>query len=334
MTVVHMPLFTNLVVGIALTLALMAGSSAHAEDRPHLATLALIDKPWAMRVDVTGFRIHMDGIKPDGRRYLLATDDASAIQLSVTLERVPGQATEQGCLVHLKHVTTTVIPATDQSPTRESGQHLTLLEYVLPGKGNDAAVQRHLLACTAKDDVYADIHLSQLGGTTGNHASLHALLDRLTIVAAPAPNSLDHFRAGSAPYLLGKFALAIPHYEQALALEQANPSLDRALWQLLIHNLGTAYGRAGQFGRAKATFDYGLSQDPTNPLLHYDLARTYAGMNDRDHMMQSLDAAFLHHRDRRGEAHMPDPRQDVTFGRFLLDPAFRRLTEALMQPAI
>ena len=329
-----MPLPKNPCVAIALIVTLITIGPVVAEDAPQLATLALIDKPWAVRLDVTGFRVHVDGVKPDGRRYLFATDDARSIQLSVTLQAVPGPATEQGCLLHLEHVARATIPATDQGPLRDNRRNLTLLEYVLPATGKAPAEQFHLLACTGKDDVYADIHLSQPLGKGSDPASLRTLLDSLTIVAASAPSSLDHFRAGSAPYLLGKFALAIPHYEQALVLEQANPTLEQTLWQLLIHNLGTAYGRTGRFGRAKATFDYGLSKDPANPMWHYELARTYAGMNDRDRMLQALDSAFFHHRNRQGDKQMPDPRQDGSFGRFMLDPAFRRLAESLMQPAI
>lgn len=329
-----MPLSATPCVVIAFILTLLAIDPAGADDAPHLVTLALIDKPWAVRLDVTGFRLHVDGVKPDGRRYLLATDDARSIQLSVTLETVHGHATAQGCALHLERVSRTTMPAADQGPTRDSRLNLTLLEYILPGAGHDPSEQVHLLACTGKDDVYVDIHLSQTGGRGSDTSLLRALLHSMTIVAAPAPSSLDHVRAGSVPYLLGKFGLAIPHYEQALALEQVNPTLDQPLWQLLIHNLGTAYGLTNNFGQAKATFDYGLSKDPANPMWHYELARAYAGMSDREKMMQSLNAAFLHHRNRQSAEPLPDPRQDVAFARFMLDPAFRRLTELLLQPAI
>lgn len=329
-----MPLPMHPCVAIAIISTLIPIGPVVAEDAPHLATLALVDKPWAVRLDVTGFRVLADGVKPDGRRYLFATDDTRSIQLSVTLQSVPEPATEQGCLLQLEHVARTTRPAADQGPVRDTRRNLTLLEYVLPATAKAPAEQLHLLACTGKDDVYTDIHLSQPRGKGSDAALLHALLDSLTIVAAPAPSSLDHFRAGSAPYLQGKFALAIPHYEQALVLEQANPTLDRSLWQLLIHNLGTAYGRTGSFARAKATFDYGLSKDPANPMWHYELARTYAGMHDREKMLQALDTAFFHHRTRQGDEQMPDPRQDLSFSRFMSDPAFRRLAESLVQPAI
>jgi len=62
-----MPLSTKPFLAFALILTLVAGGPAVAEDGPQLVTLALIDTPWAMRLDVTGFHVQVDGVKPDGR---------------------------------------------------------------------------------------------------------------------------------------------------------------------------------------------------------------------------------------------------------------------------
>ena len=248
-----MPLSTKPFLAFALILTLVAGGPAAAEDGPQLVTLALIDTPGRCAsmspVSCAGRRR-----ETGRRRYLLATDEVHSIQLSVTLETVTGHATEQGCLLHLERVAKTTLSSTTQGLVRDSLHHFSVLEYVRPANDAGQAEQHHLLACTGKDDVYADVHLSQTRSSGDETASLQPL-HRLTIVGAPTPSSLDHFRAGSAPYLLGRFTLAIPHYEQALLLEQANPTLDRPLWQLLVHHLGTAYGRTGNFGQAKATFD-------------------------------------------------------------------------------
>ncbi len=325
---------TRLILASALGFAAQAAGIVLAADAPRLASIALVDKPWAVSLDITGYRVQADGVKPDSRRYFLATNDAAAIRLSVTLEAVSGQATEQGCLAHLERIARSAAAHLSPGPTRHEVHHLPVLEYLLPETGGQQADHLHLFACASKDNVYTDIHVAKTGAKAGDDSQLREVLDSLTIVAAAAASSLDHFRAGSAPYLQGQFRQAIPHYEQAVALEQANPALDKSLWRLLIHNLGVAYGRTGNLARAKATFDYGLSQDPANPFFHYDLARAYAGMNDRDKAMQSLHDAFLHSRRRKEGDPMPDPRQDVSFGRLMLDPAFRMLTESLMQPAI
>lgn len=329
-----MPASTKLLLATVLGYALVTAGVVLAEDHPRQTSIAFIDKTWAVSLDVTGYRVQADGVKPDSRRYFLATNDATAMRLSITLEAVSGQATEQGCLIHLARIAQTFAAPPDAGPTRTEIHHLAVFEYLLHETGGQGTNQRHLFACMSKENVYTDIHLSQSDSSTEDDAPLRKMLETLAIVAAAKAGSLDHFRAGSAPYLRGHFKQAIPHYEQAVALERADPLLDKSLWRLLIHNLGVAYLRTGDLARAKTTIDYGLSQDPANPFFHYDLARTYAGMNERERAMQSLYDAFLHFR--RGNEHesMPDPRQDVSFGRFMLDPAFRRLTESLMQPAI
>ncbi len=318
----------------ALGYALVVSGTGLAEEIPHHRSIALIDKIWAVSLDMTGYRVQADGVKPDSRRYVLATNDAAASHLSVTLEAVSGQATEQGCLAHLSRIAQAAAARSNPGPTRTEINHLSVFEYLLQETGAGETDQLHLFACTSKENVYTDIHLSQSGATTADAAQLRKVLESLSIVAAAQAGSLDYFRAGSAPYLQGHFKQAIPHYERAVALERTNPVLDVPLWRLLVHNLGVAYRRSGDLARAKTTMDYGLSREPANPLFHYDLARTYAGMNERDRAMQALHDAFLHSRGSTEHEPIPDPRQDVSFGRFMLDPAFRTLTESLMQPAI
>ncbi|MGC3976489.1 MAG: tetratricopeptide repeat protein [Nitrospira sp.] len=329
-----MPFSMKQLLASALGSVLVACGSGLAEEIAQQRSIALIDKAWAVRLDMAGFRVQADGVKPDSRRYVLAANDAAAMQLSVTLEAVSGQATDQGCLAHLHRIAQTAAAPSNSGPTRTEINHIPLFEYLLHETGSGQTDQLHLFACTSKENVYTDIHLSQSGDTTGDGSQLRKVLASLSIVAAAQPGSLDYFRAGSAPYLQGQFKQAIPHYDRAVALERTNPVLDKALWRLLVHNLSVAYRRTGDLARAKTTLDYGLAQDPANPSFHYDLARTYAGMNERDRAMQSLHDAFLHFRRSNQHESIPDPRQDVSFGRFMLDPAFRKLTESLMQPVI
>lgn len=319
-------------LGMQFCIALSAGL-AFAEQPRHVATVALIEKPWAVSLDITGYTIHIDGVTPDGRRYFFATNAATATTLSITLEKVSGQATKQGCLTHLRQVALT--PAADSSRDVRvyEVRHMSVIEYLRPVVHGASLDQFHVFACDGKENVYTDVHISKSDFKSGDESLLRGVLATLDIVAAAAAGSLDHFRAGSAPYLQGQYVQAIPHYEQALALEQSHPTLDKSLWRLLVHNLGMAYRMTGDLPQARHIFEYGVSQDPANPLFHYNLARIYAGLNDRDHAMQSLHAAFRN-RHPNGNESLPDPRQDVSFRRFMLDPSFRTLAEMLMQPAI
>jgi tetratricopeptide (TPR) repeat protein len=316
-----------------LVCAALPLSDAFAEVSRKIATVALIEKPWGLSLDITGYEVRVDGVTPDGRRYFFATHAATSMSLSVTLEAISGQATTQGCLAHLRQVAQTSASGNSRQTREYTLQNMPVIEYAGPRAHRGDMDQFHVLGCTAVENVYADVHISKPDFKSGDEALLHEVLATLDIVPAAAAGSLDHFRVGSAPYLQARYPQAIPHYEQALALEQVSPTLDKSLWRLLVHNLGVAYRMTGDLPRARHIFEYGVSQDPINPLFHYNLARIYAGMNDRDHAMQSLHAAFRN-RLPSGNESLPDPRQDVTFKRFMLDPSFRTLAELLMKPAI
>jgi hypothetical protein len=65
-------------------------------------------------------------------------------------------------------------------------------------------------------------------------------------------------------------------------------------------------------------------------MFHYNLACTFAEMNDLDHAMQSLKTAFLYRKNQNaGEEGMPDPRQDSSFQRFMKNETFRTLVNDL-----
>jgi len=115
----------------ALGYALLASGAGLAEEIPHQRSIALIDKTWAVSLDMTGYRVQADGVKPDSRRYVLATNDAAAMQLSVTLEAVSGQATEQGCLAHLHRIAQTAAAPSHAGPTRTEINQLPVFEYLL-----------------------------------------------------------------------------------------------------------------------------------------------------------------------------------------------------------
>jgi tetratricopeptide (TPR) repeat protein len=131
-------------------------------------------------------------------------------------------------------------------------------------------------------------------------------------------------------YRQNKFAQAISPYSKAYDLETAEPQLDRVLWRVLIDHLGTSYGMTGRLKEAEALFEQGIQADPTYPMFHYNLACTFAEMDDLDHAMQSLKAAFRHRKNLNpGDKGMPDPRQNVSFQRFMKHETFRNLVNDL-----
>ena len=65
-------------------------------------------------------------------------------------------------------------------------------------------------------------------------------------------------------------------------------------------------------------------------MFHYNLACTFAEMNDLDHTMQSLKTAFRHRKNQNtGDKGIPDPRQESSFQRFMKIETFRNLANDL-----
>ncbi|MFZ1762292.1 MAG: hypothetical protein WAT99_05360, partial [Nitrospira sp.] len=141
-----MPSFTQSVLIGVLGQTLFAFGTAMATEPPQPAPIALVEQPWAVSLDMTGYRVRIDGVKPDGRRYVFATNSAAAMHLSVTLEAVSGQATEQGCFAHLERIARTSPEQPQQDITRYEIRQVPVLEYLLPETNGTPVDQLHLFA--------------------------------------------------------------------------------------------------------------------------------------------------------------------------------------------
>lgn len=134
---------------------------------------------------------------------------------------------------------------------------------------------------------------------------------------------MDYLQEGSVYYLRHDFKRAIGPYSKALELEKREPSLSKTFLRVLIDNLGMAYGLTGDLDNAKETFEYGLSRDAQYPLFYYNLACTYAEMNDLDNAIVFLKRAFEYKDNQNPGERMPDPKKDDSFRRFLKDKRFQ-----------
>ena len=102
------------------------------------------------------------------------------------------------------------------------------------------------------------------------------------------PETRNLMEQASRSFLNGDYKRAIPPYQKALDREKANRTLGEPLWRVLVDNLGMSYGISGDLKKAKETFDYGLSKDPKYPMFHYNMACTYAEMDDVDNTIKYL----------------------------------------------
>src|SRR5262245_58917197 len=82
---------------VLLTL-LLAATPASAQERAAPITLSLPNTSWSLHVPAVGFAVQRDTSRPDGNaRSILAIDQASGINLSLFLERVPAGESGKDC---------------------------------------------------------------------------------------------------------------------------------------------------------------------------------------------------------------------------------------------
>jgi hypothetical protein len=303
------------------------------------------EKGLGLSIDLTGFKKDIDQVKPDGRRYLMASHPKTGLHVSVTLEKVPTQASAQGCREQLQLIQKGPVVTRGQDIKLKTDGEIPTLEYTLHKIQGVRLDQKTVYACMTQDNVYADIQLSKLQYTTADAPLFQSILKTVRLQASPSepiqtqaptpraptpPSSMQLLSRGNALYQQSKYAEAIPLFQEAFELEKAEPQLDRTLWRGLIDSLGIAYGMTGHLKKAKATFEQGIQADPTYPMFHYNLACTFAEMNDLDHATQSLKTAFIHRKNwNPGEGGMPDPRQNSSFRRFMKNESFRNLVNSL-----
>jgi hypothetical protein len=303
------------------------------------------EKGLGLSIDLTGFKKDIDQVKPDGRRYLMASHPKTGLNVSVTLEKVPTQASAQGCREQLQLIQKGPLVTHGQDIKLNAAGDIPTLEYILHKVQGVRLDQKNMYACIAQDNVYADIHLSKVQYTTTDAPLFQSILKTIRLQPSPSetiqpiqtpvavpepPDSRQLLNTGNALYLQNKYAQAIPPYQKAFDLEKAEPQLDRTLWRVLIDNLGMTYKMTGQLTKARATFEQGIQADPTYPIFHYNLACTFAEMDDLDHAMQSLKTAFRHRKNQNtGDKGIPDPRRDSSFQRFMKIETFRNLANDL-----
>lgn len=320
------------------------------------------EKGLGLSIDLTGFVKDIDHVREDGRRYLMASHPKTGLNISITLEKVPIQASAQGCMEQLKLIEKGPFVTHAQDIKLNASGSMPTLEYTLRKFQGVRLDQKNIYACLAQDNVYADIQLSKVHYTTADAPLFQSILTSLRLQPEPSkiiettlpappkivqippsappriiqtqpptpPNSRELLDIGNALNRQNKYAQAISPYQKAFNLEKTEPQLDRTQWRVLIDQLGVAYEMTGRLKEAKATFQEGIQADPTYPMFHYHLACTFADMNDLDHAMQSLTIAFRHRRNQNpGDKGMPDPRQNASFQRFMQNETFRNLVNDL-----
>jgi hypothetical protein len=300
-------------------------------------SISLPDKTWAVEIHAEGFTLTADDSAPGGKRRIMAIDEARGITISVQLEQVNHEPTLDECRQSQRD---RVKAFTGKLQMRDikygDDGKMAFVEYFVPEYEGRPVRQNNLFACFSKENVFVDVHVSKIPFEPKDEEMLSAVMGTVYVAEKDAgsgstsgPNSMELFRQGSLLYNKGRFRESIEPYQKALDLEKKDPKLERFFWRVLVDNLGMAYGITGDLNKAKETFDYGVSQDKTYPLFYYNLACTYAEMQDLDKAIANLKTAFENKQNGIPGERMPDPRRDDSFQRFMQNKKFRDLVDSL-----
>ena len=283
--------------------------------------IAISGKPWVFQIVAPSFKVEQDSSQPDGRRYLLATD--SGFTLSVTLEKVSGTATPDGCKqVFLSRLQPNApFKATDVKQSQ--ALEMAVMEYMVAEFNGVPVSQKNVFGCLVKEDVYVDIHLSKTSFQAVDQTRMMAILNSTSFVSMEASTAL--FGEGSSYFLRQQYDKAIGPYQKALDLEKKEQKLGTAQWRVLIDNLGMAYGITGNLAASEEVMKYGLSKDPTYPMFYYITANIYGERNDLPNTLKYLQLTLTYKGNTIPGEKLPDPLTDDSFTRFVKNDEFRKV---------
>lgn len=311
-------------------------SFAALQNSEHPIEIAYPGKTWALTIKSRGFEIKQKQTKPDGDGVMIAaTNEENGLIMTVYLEKAAGKGGSKECRdYYWGKAKNSPLPKTDIKMSELN--EMALVEYIMPSFQGRTLNQKNVNAYLAKDGVWIDIHISKVLFKPEEWSLFREVLDSVSFKEGSTPNtstpnSLELFAYGSQFYLARDYKNAIKWYQKALDLEKTKPSMEKKLWYVLVDNLGMAYGISGDLANAKTTFEYGISQDPSYPLFHYNLACTYGEMGDLDKAMTSLRKAFENKQRMLAGEHIPNPRTDSSFRKFLKNENFSKLLEELGQ---
>jgi tetratricopeptide (TPR) repeat protein len=311
-------------------LGLLATGCAAQQPQPLRGHVSLPGKDWGLVLELPGFVVKASEVMPDGRRYMAAENETTHLVVSVTLEQVKSSSTARPCHESLEQKTKHP-PNKIQNVRISRLGDLDVMRYTVPKVGGQQTDQESLYACQFYEGAYIDIHLSKVNYTSTDEPLFTEVINTMHI-ARVQPSSMDLLQQGSLFYLQHDYTGAIGPYSEALELEKADPKLKRSLWYVLVDNLGMSYGITGNLEKAKETFEYGLSKDPTYPMFYYNLACTHAEMGSATEAENYLRRAFDNKANVVSGESMPDPRKDESFKKLMKNKQFREFVETLPRP--
>jgi tetratricopeptide (TPR) repeat protein len=295
-----------------------------------IETFSLPDKPAALQMDVLHLKTGKNILTPNGAaREYLASDGSWVV--SVHISPADRQLDSAGLREYSFGGISKGPFKIEQLRNYQQGS-MALQEYMVENFRGQNVHQKNAFAYLVSGNQWFDVHISKvLYDPAYDEKFLNSMLNSIKLVEHYEPDTRIEYEYGSFFYLQNDWVRATAHYEKALDLARLRHKreLTPNEWRVLVDNLGMAYGMSRNLDKAKATFQYGITQDPAYPMFHYNLACTYAELDDLDSALADLKSAFSYRNNRIPGEGMPDPAKDDSFRRYLGDARFNSLARQI-----
>ena len=317
---------------IALSISpMMAGDLSAAA---HVARIAIPGVKGALELDV-GSGDFQTQVRADGKEaQLRALQRQDGLAITAFLQRVDFSGSAERCRTEWWTGTKNSVPIQRDGVHESLKDGIATVEYVIPEFRGVKVRQKNIHAYLGAANLCAEIHISKAGFQAQDEGLFEQVLKTVRLrpdEPAKVPsqeedtsqNSAEfYFRTGSKFYLAQNYAGAAEAYQKALDMEKEKHTLTQNYFRVLVDNLGMSYGMTGKLDQAKATFEYGLAQDPEYPMFHYNMACYYGEKRELQESVSELRLAYKYKANSIPGESIPDPMQDDSFRYFVHDQTF------------
>jgi hypothetical protein len=279
-------------------------------------------------------------VRPDGKEVQLrALERPDHLEITAFLQKVTFLASAEKCRDEWwpgTKKTMTVQRDDFQGTVVKDG--IARVEYIVPEFRGVKMRWKDMHAYLGSGNLCAEVHISKMEFEPDDQKLFEKVLSGAKLLPdqslpedqrqskEPAQDTevMRYFGQGSKSYLQQNYAAAAGSYQKALDLEKKNRTLSRDYFRVLIDNLGMSYGIGGKLAQAKATFEYGLTQDSEYPLFYYNLACTYGEMARMNEALGQLRLFYKYKVNMIPGETLPDPLKDDSFKHFVDNEEFVR----------
>jgi tetratricopeptide (TPR) repeat protein len=315
----------------AVTVALFCSLGVLAQvGKSNLVQMAIPGVKGVLEFDV-GPTTSETHVRPDGKEVQLrAFGRPDNLNITAFLQQVTFPASAEKCRDEWW-------PDTKKGPFQRDNLHETVVkdgiarvEFIVPEFQGVKVQQKNIHAYLGGRDLCAEIHLSKVGYKPDDQKLFEDFLASVRLLPDAQPtagqgenpaqprdhDSSHYFGQGSKFFLQQNYSQAADSYQKALDLEKQKRTLSKDYFRVLVDNLGMSYGISRDLPHAKATFEYGLTQDPEYPMFFYNLACTYGEMDKMDDALAQLRFVYKFKANMIAGETLPDPLKDDSFRHF------------------